>query len=222
MKTALPNLSAIVADIKAKAVPATHRIVASAPIPLSEMMPKRDATPSHSAMLASTKAHNPAFVQPTKEDARLLNEANALRRIVELEAQAAIDRTTITKLQGERFELQGRLDTGIKHFSDLTAKFHTELDRTEALTRELAEARNDRKAEARTLANVFALHFLGAQGTGTADRIKAVGGAWKFHRANVASEFPSKGFWLMPDTGEANALCADLQAEGKSIRTTPV
>lgn len=207
MKT-LPPLASLIAGIKASATPATHKIVSESPAPLSvvagikatvgspnllkTILAERNAAPTHSGITT------PA----SQEVENLLRACREMEKELALAGQARKEREALVEA--------------------LTVSNASLVARLEALTRELAEARNDRKAEARTLANVFALHFLGPQGTGTADRIKAVGGSWKFHRAAVKDQFAASGFWLMPDTCETNALCADLQAEGKSIRTCPV
>lgn len=178
-----------------------------------------DANRDNSAKVQADQAH--AFRQ--QRDALAAELAEARGALADL-------RTTVVKLQGERFTLQG----------------------------ELAEARNDQRANQRSaerqrqpsgsrdpdqdgrgidahpeLARVrpeinhaerindiinptrgFGLRFHAAQGRGTADRIRAVGGRWRF--TSKANE-PVAGYWIMPDSDDARALSRELSLEGKQV-----
>lgn len=98
------------------------------------------------------------------------------------------------------------------------------VDRIATLTRELAEARNDRAAEDRTATRVAtdasAWHFHGRQGEGTADRIKAVGGIWRFHARTVRDQFHAAGYWLVPTSDAARELYRSLIDAGHNVRVS--
>ncbi len=87
------------------------------------------------------------------------------------------------------------------------------------LTRELAEARTDRAAEARTAPATVTgvIRFHGPQGVGTADRIKAIGGRWKFNPKRADGTPSQGGYWAMPDSPETAELIRALRFEGKLI-----
>ncbi len=115
------------------------------------------------------------------------------------------------------------------------AAMHAEIGRLQG---ELAEARNDLRAKAKSAApearavvveapaippeivSAFRITFHGAQGIGTADRIKAVGGRWRRTSPNGAAKMA--GFWELPASEAARQLCAQLRAEDKPIEVSAV
>ncbi len=59
------------------------------------------------------------------------------------------------------------------------------------------------------------IRFHGPQGVGTADRIKAIGGRWRFNPKRADGTPSQGGFWAMPDSPETAELIMALRFEGK-------
>ncbi len=62
--------------------------------------------------------------------------------------------------------------------------------------------------------DAFGIRFHGPQGSGTGDRLKAVGGRFAF--TSKKGE-PIRGYWVLPTTDAARNLSLELSTEGKQV-----
>ena len=72
------------------------------------------------------------------------------------------------------------------------------------------DLRTQPKPSAGVVTDAIGLRFSGPQGTGTADRIKAVGGTWTWSDRKA-----KRGFWTLPYNDQAEALAQALIDEGR-------